>query len=131
LREKGVDVRPFDRESTFDSLKSGDYGHVIGVYCSSIDAFGMAPLECQLAGLSTVILDRGGARETMLSSDDDQPVGHLVQSEDELFATIQHYTEYKSFPEVLSNVNFSHKKDYFSPERLSSDLLSVINKTSQ
>lgn len=129
LRAQGIDVRPFDREHTFVDLLSGQYGHIIGVYCSSIDAFGMASLESQMAGISTLILDRGGARETMLSSDDDVPVSYLVQGESELLATISYYMMHKNFPKPLSNVNFYYKKDDFSLERLSSDIRSVINKT--
>jgi hypothetical protein len=45
----------------------------------------MASLESQMAGFPTVILDRGGAREAILSDDDDYPVGYLVQSEEELW----------------------------------------------
>lgn len=80
----GIEVRPFDREHTFRELSTGHYGHVLGVYCSEIDAFGMASLESQMAGLSTVILDRGGASEAILSDDHDEPVGYLVDSEEHL-----------------------------------------------
>lgn len=131
LREQGVDVSPFDKNKTFVDILSGEYGHILGVYCSSIDAFGMAPLECQMAGISTLVLDNGGARETMLSSDDNIPVGYLVQSEEDLSARVSYYIEHKFFDEKMSNVNFYHTKDYYSPDRLSSDLLSVINKTHQ
>ncbi len=108
---------------------SGKYGHVLGIYCSQIDAFGMAPLEAQAAGISTIILDSGGARETILTNLSDEPVGYLVDSEEELFRTIRDYVKIKSFPKKLSNVNFSHKREYFTPERLSSDIISVIEKT--
>ena len=74
MREKGIDVRPFDRENTFPELLSGKHGHVLGVYCSEIDGFGMAPLECQMSGISTVILDRAGARETIVANMSDEPV---------------------------------------------------------
>ena len=67
-------MRPFDREKTFLELVSGQYGHVLGVYCSEIDGFGMAPLECQMTGISTVILDRAGARETIVTNVSDEPV---------------------------------------------------------
>ncbi len=53
---------------------SGTYGHVLGIYCSSIDAFGMASLEAQIVGMSTLILDKGGAGETIVSEDDDSLV---------------------------------------------------------
>lgn len=84
-----------------------------------------------MAGISTLVLDNGGARETMLSSDDNIPVGYLVQSEEDLSARVSYYIEHKFFDEKMSNVNFYHTKDYYSPDRLSSDLLSVINKTHQ
>jgi glycosyltransferase involved in cell wall biosynthesis len=129
LREKWIDVRPFDRENTFPELLSGKYGHVLGVYCSQIDAFGMAPLEAQMAGISTVILDSGGARETILTNVSGEPVWYLVQSEEDLFRTISHYVQKKMFPKSLSNVNFFHNRAYYTPERLSSDLLSIIDKT--
>ncbi len=29
LREQGIDVRPFDRLSTFSDIMSGKYGHVL------------------------------------------------------------------------------------------------------
>lgn len=44
----------------------------------------MASLESQMAGFPTIIMDRGGAREAILSDDDDQPVGYLVHTEEEL-----------------------------------------------
>jgi glycosyltransferase involved in cell wall biosynthesis len=128
LREEGIDVRPFQGNDTFQTLSSWQFWHVIGVYCSSIDAFGMASLESQMAGFPTVILDRGGAREAILSDDDDYPVGYLVQSEEELWWTISRYVQNKILEKQMSNVNFSHKRDYFSPERLSRDLLSIITK---
>jgi hypothetical protein len=31
---------------------------ILAVYLSTIDAFGMAPLEAQIAGLPTIILDK-------------------------------------------------------------------------
>jgi len=114
---------------TFSELMSTKYGHVLGVYCSQIDGFGMAPLESQVAGISTVILDSAGARETIVTNLSDEPVGYLVDSEEELFRIISRYVQEKTFPKSVSNVNFSHHKDYFTPERLSSDLLSIINKT--
>ncbi len=129
LRKKGIDIRPFDRETTFSELLSGKYGHVLGVYCSQIDGFGMAPLESQIAGISTVILDSAGARETIVTNLSDEPVGYLVESEEDLFRIISHYVQEKTFPKSVSNVNFSHHRDYFTTERLSSDLLSIINKT--
>lgn len=129
LREEGRDVRPFRGEETFSELSTGKYGHVIGVYCSSIDAFGMASLESQMAGFETIIMDSGGASEAILSDDDDHPVGYLVHLEEELFRTISWYVQQKTFQKQLSNVNFSHKRDYFSPTRLSSDLLSLMSKT--
>lgn len=129
LREEGRDVRPFRGEETFSELSTGKYGHVIGVYCSSIDAFGMASLESQMAGFETIIMDSGGASEAILSDDHDEPVGYLVHSEEELFRTISWYVQQKTFQKQLSNVNFSHKRDYFSPTRLSSDLLSLMSKT--
>jgi glycosyltransferase involved in cell wall biosynthesis len=128
LREKWIDVRPFDREKTFSELSSGQYGHVLGVYCSEIDGFGMAPLECQMTGVSTVILDRAGARETIVTDVSGEPVWYLVDSEESLFSTVSYYLAHKMFPEQLSIVNFSHQKSYFLPERLSRDLLSVISK---
>jgi glycosyltransferase involved in cell wall biosynthesis len=128
LKEQGIDVRTFDREKTFFELSSGQYGHVLGVYCSEIDGFGMAPLECQMTGISTVILDRAGARETIVTDVSGEPVWYLVDSEDSLFATVSYYLEHKMFPEQLSIVNFSHQKSYYLPERLSRDLLSVISK---
>jgi glycosyltransferase involved in cell wall biosynthesis len=131
LREEGRDVRPFEGEKTFSELSTGKYGRVLGVYCSSIDAFGMASLESQMAGLSTVIMDSGGASEAILSDDHDEPVGYLVHTEEDLFRIISHYVQQKTFPKQLSNVNFSHKRDYFSPTRLSSDLLSLMSKTKQ
>lgn len=84
LREQGIDVRPFEGQKTFSALSTGEYGHVIGVYCSSIDAFGMASLESQMAGFPTIIMDRGGAREAILSDDHDEPVGYLVHTEEDL-----------------------------------------------
>ena len=57
---------PFDQARTLESVESG-LNTVVGVYASTIDAFGMAPLEAQMSGLPTVILDRGGARETILT----------------------------------------------------------------
>lgn len=129
LREKGIDVRPFDRETTFRDLLSGEYGHVLWVYCSQIDGFGIAPLESQVAGISTVILDSAGARETIVTNVSDEPVGYLVESEEHLFRIISHYVQEKTFPKSVSNVNFSHHRDYFTTDRLSSDLLSIINKT--
>jgi len=129
LREKWIDVRPFDREKTFSELLSGKYGHVLGVYCSSIDAFGMASLECQMMDIPTVILDRAGARETIVTNEVGEPVGYLVDSEESLFRIISHYVEEKTLPKWLSNVNFSHKKPYFSRERLSWDLLALMSKT--
>lgn len=129
LREEGRDVRPFEGEKTFSELSTGKYWRVLGVYCSSIDAFGMASLESQMAGLSTVIMDSGGASEAILSDDDDQPVGYLVHSEEELLWTISRYVQNKIPEKQMSNVNFSHKRDYFSPTRLSSDLLSLMSKT--
>lgn len=88
----------------------------------------MCALESQMAGLSTVILDRGGAREANLSDVSGDPVGYLVDSEDELCASLSYYIEHKMFPKQMSNVNFSHKRSYFSRDRLSSDLLSIITK---
>jgi very-short-patch-repair endonuclease len=128
LREEGIDVRPFRGQETFSELSTGKFWHVIGVYCSSIDAFGMASLESQMAGFPTVILDSGGASEAILSDERDEPVGYLVDSEESLFASLSYFAEHKKFPENLSNVNFSHKKDYFSPSRLSSDLLSLMHR---
>ena len=129
LRKQGIDVRPFDRESTFPELLTGKYGHILSVYCSEIDGFGIAPLESQMAWFSTVILDRAGARETIVTNVTGVPVWYLVESEDEIFSTICTYMNKKVFPKKMSNVNFYHHKDYFSLSRLSSDLLSVINKT--
>lgn len=129
LREKDINVQPFDRKNTFRDILSGQYWHVLGVYCSQIDAFGMAPLEAQAAGISTVILDSGGARETILTNLSDKPVWYLVHSEEDLLWTIKDYVQIKSFPKKLSNVNFSHKREYFTPERLSSDISSIIEKT--
>ena len=63
-----------------------------------------------------------------MSEDDDSLVGHLVDSEDDLFAQIQHYLEYKTFQKDLSIVNFSHHRDYFEPERLSRDILILMSK---
>jgi len=37
-----------------------------------------------MAGFPTIIMDRGGAREAILSDRDDQPVGYLVHTEEEL-----------------------------------------------
>jgi hypothetical protein len=108
---------------------STKYGHVLGVYCSQIDGFGIAPLESQVAGISTVILDSAGARETIVTNVSDEPVGYLVESEEHLFRIISHYVQEKTFPKSVSNVNFSHHRDYFTTDRLSSDLLSIINKT--
>ena len=65
---------PFDSKHTFRDVMSGTYGHVLGIYCSSIDAFGMASLEAQIVGMSTLILDKGGAGETIVSEDDDSLV---------------------------------------------------------
>lgn len=129
LREQGVEVRIFEKETTFVDILSGKYGHVLGMYCSSIDAFGMASLEAQIAGMSTLILDRGGAGETIVSEDDDKFVGHLVDSEEDLFAQAQYYLIHKTFQKHLSIVNFSHHRDYFKPERLSHDLLILMSKT--
>ena len=103
----------------------------LAIYASTIDAFGMAPLESQAAGISTLILDRGGARETLLSDVSGETVGRLVDSIEDLYATASYFMKNKKFPKHLSIVNFSHTIDYFTPERLSSDLLSVINKTRQ
>lgn len=89
----------------------------------------MASLESQMAGFETIIMDSGGASEAILSDDHDEPVGYLVHSEEELFRTISGYVQQKTFQKQLSNVNFSHKRDYFSPSRLSSDLLSLMSKT--
>ncbi len=131
LRKKGIDIRPFDRETTFPELLTGKYGHILGVYCSEIDGFGMAPLESQMAWFSTIILDRAGARETIVTNVSDEAVWYLVESEDELFSTLCTYMDKKVFPKKMSNVNFYHHKDYFSVSRLSSDLLSIINKTEE
>ena len=90
----------------------------------------MAPLESQSTGISTLILDRGGARETLVSDVSGEPVGRLVDTESELCAAACYFVTHKKFPENMSIVNFSHTIDYFSPQRLSSDLLSIINKTS-
>lgn len=128
LREQGIVVQPFQGNDTFQTLSSWQFWHVVGVYCSSIDAFGMASLESQMAGFPTMIMDRGGAREAILSDDDHQLVGHLVHSEEELLWTISRYVQNKILEKQMSNVNFSHKRDYFSPQRLSRDLLSIITK---
>ncbi len=76
-------------------------------------------------------MDRGGASEAILSDEYDEPVGYLVDSEEALSAIISHYVQYKTFPKPLSNVNFSHKRDYFSTTRLASDLLYLMSKTRQ
>ncbi len=88
----------------------------------------MASLEAQVAGMSTLIMDRGGAGETIVSEDDDKLVGRLVHSEEELFAQIQSYLTHKTFQKDLSIVNFSHHRDYFKRERLSHDLLILMSK---
>ncbi len=82
-----------------------------------------------MVGMSTVILDRGGAGETIVSEDDDSLVGHLVDSEEDLLATVRHYIEHKKFQKHLSIVNFSHHRDYFYPTRLPHDLLVLMSKT--
>lgn len=74
LRKQGIEVQSFERETTFRTLLTGKYGHVVGVYCSEIDGFGMAPLESQIAGFPTIILDRAGARETIVTNVSDEPV---------------------------------------------------------
>jgi len=101
----------------------------LAIYASTIDAFGMAPLEAQSTGISTLILDRGGARETLVSDVSGNCVGQLVDSEEELYSTVSYFITHKKFPKNMSIVNFCHTIDYFTPQRLSSDLLSVINKT--
>lgn len=128
LREKWITVIPFDSKHTFRDVMSGTYGHVLGIYCSSIDAFGMASLEAQIVGMSTLILDKGGAGETIVSEDDDSLVWHLVDSEDELCSRIQYYIDHKKFQKNMSIVNFSHHRDYFNPDRLSHDLLILMSK---
>lgn len=67
---------------TFQALLSGVYGSPLGVYCSTIDAFGMSAAESQILGLSTIILDRGGARESIVSDVSTQPVSCLVDDEE-------------------------------------------------
>lgn len=47
----------------------------------------MAPLEAQATGISTLILDRGGARETLMSDVSGEYVGRLVDTESDLCAT--------------------------------------------
>jgi glycosyltransferase involved in cell wall biosynthesis len=101
----------------------------LAIYASTIDAFGMAPLEAQSTGISTLILDRGGARETLVSDVSGECVGRLVDTESDLCAAARYFITHKKFPENMSIVNFSHTIDYFTPQRLSSDLLSIINKT--
>jgi hypothetical protein len=91
----------------------------------------MAPLEAQSTGISTLILDRGGARETLLSDVSGEPVARLVDSEEDLYSTLSYFIAHKKFPKDMSIVNFFHTIEYFSPVRLSSDLLSLINKTKQ
>lgn len=103
----------------------------LAIYASTIDAFGMTSLEAQSTGISTLILDRGGARETLVSDVSGECVGRLVDTESELCATARYFIIHKKFPENMSIVNFSHTIDYFTLQRLSSDLLSAINKTKE
>ena len=126
LQQEGIEVFPFDRRNTLIDI--AQHGNVVGVYCSEIDAFGMSALESQAANIPTIILDRGGARETILSNLSDELVGHLVDSEEMLFATICYFIEHKMFPENMSIVNFSHHRDYFTLQRLSDDLLILMSK---
>lgn len=58
----------------------------------------MASLECQMMDIPTVILDRAGARETIVTNEVGEPVGYLVDSEESLFRIISHYVEEKTFP---------------------------------
>lgn len=70
----GVIVLPFDRKQTFSDLLSGHYGQVLGIYASQRDAFGIASLEAQAAGIPTIVLDSGGAREAILANLSGEPV---------------------------------------------------------
>ena len=91
----------------------------------------MAPLESQMMGIPTVILDRAGSRETILSTTVNDPVGYLVHNEDELFRSISHFVQFFSLPKCVSSVNFSHPKSYFFRPRLSLDLLNLMQKITE
>lgn len=89
----------------------------------------MAPLECQIAGIPTIILDRAGSTETAVMSTDGESVGYFVQSESDIVSLLTHYLSHTSFQKSVSNVNFSHSQSYFFSERLSSDIGLLISKT--
>lgn len=121
-------VLPFD-PSVFVDIKKWLYWHVVWLYCSPIDAFGMDPLECQIAGIPTLVLDRAGSTETAVMSRDGEPVGFFVQSESDIISLLTYYLSHISFQKSVSNVNFSHSQSYFFSERLSSDIGLLISKT--
>ncbi len=126
IQSSGVTCVPLKRWETFADLQ--EFGECIGVYCSTIDAFGMAPVETQMANILTFILDSGGARETLVSNVSGDPVGFLVDSEEDLFSNISAYVQKKALPKQVSNVNFLHTKEYFLFPRFSNDLLLFMRK---
>lgn len=99
---------------------------ILAIYLSTIDAFGMASLEAQIAGLSTIILDRWGARETVLLDSSRHPVAQLIDSESDIATSITYFIQQRALPKRVANVNFCHQRDYFSPSRIDVDIRSLI-----
>jgi glycosyltransferase involved in cell wall biosynthesis len=99
----------------------------LAIYLSTIDAFGMCPLEAQIAGLPTIIFDKWGARETQLLDSFWQPMAQLVHTETEIIEAITYFIQQKSLHKSMSNVNFCHHTEYFSPSRLDADIRSLID----
>jgi hypothetical protein len=56
LAEQGATVIPY-HEGLLEDIKKTE-NDTLAIYLSTIDAFGMASLEAQIAGLETIILDR-------------------------------------------------------------------------
>lgn len=124
LTEQGATVIPY-HEGLLEDIKKTE-NDILAIYLSTIDAFGMSSLEAQIAGLPTIILDRGGARETVLLDSASQPIAQLVHTEEEITAAITYFIQQRSLHNSVSNVNFCHQREYFSPSRLDVDIRSLI-----
>jgi glycosyltransferase involved in cell wall biosynthesis len=87
----------------------------------------MAPLEAQIAGLPVIILDKGGARETVLLDNNHEPMAQLIDSENEIIPAITYFIQQRSLQKRMSNVNFCHQREYFTVSRLDAEIRSLID----